>query len=173
MNETMFSLKNKTAIITGGATGIGFEISLLFARRGAQVFVVDLNETGALNSAALINKAMNSTSSAYGIACDVSSSKSVQTCFNRVVTRAKNGRVDILCNNAGIGHVGNILNTNESNLDRVMKVNVNGVFNCAKEAVNLMVKDNGGGVILNTGSCASICKFRYSLSRNFCGVGTQ
>lgn len=155
----IFSLAGKTAVITGGATGIGYEMSLLFAQRGAQVFIADYNEVGAQAAAEKIN-ALCGPGSAVAVACNVASASSVKAAFDRVAAESTNGRLDILCNNAGIGHVGNITTTNEDDLNRVMAVNVNGVFLCAKEAVRLMTADDQGGVILNTGSCASICPIK-------------
>lgn len=149
----LFSLAGKQAVITGGADGIGFEMSQLFARRGAKVFVLDINLSAATNAVKKINALSDVKQTAVAVKCNVTSATSVKSAFDVVFSF---GRCDILCNNAGIGHVGNILNTEESDLDRVMKVNVNGVFLCSKAAIANMVADNGGGVILNTGSCASL-----------------
>jgi len=150
---TLFSLRGKQAVITGAATGIGKEMALLFAQRGAKVFLLDLNEEAVLKTSSEINREVNNPNSTVGMKCDVTSNKQVRSCFQRVL---RHGRLDILCNNAGIGHVGNILTTEESDLTRVMDVNITGVFFCAKEAIRIMTLDNRGGVILNTGSCASV-----------------
>ena len=160
----LFSLAGKTAVVTGGATGIGYEMCLIFARQGAQVFVADLDAAGAARAAARINTdagvSAGGMGGATGVACNVTDAHAVRACFARVACEARNGRLDILCNNAGIGHVGNLATTEEADLDRVMKVNVNGVFLCSKEAVRMMTADDGGGVILNTGSCASLCPIK-------------
>jgi len=147
-----FSLKGKRAIITGGGSGIGKEMAVLFAQRGARVYICDLNLAAAESVAAEAN-ALAGAGAAIGIACDVSQSKDVQNVFDQV---AEGGGIDILCNNAGVSHVGNIETAEEHDLDRVMKVNVNGAFLCAKAAIKSMVAAGRGGVILNTGSSASI-----------------
>lgn len=150
---SLFSLHGKQAVVTGGAAGIGYEMALLFAERGAKVFLLDLNDTAVQEASSKINQKLNNPNATVGLKCDVTNKDSVEACFQQVV---QNGRLDILCNNAGIGHVGNILNTDENDLTRVFDVNVKGVFLCAKEAVKLMLSDSSGGVILNTGSCASV-----------------
>jgi len=148
----IFSLKGKQAIITGGGSGIGKEMANLFARRGAKVFICDMDATAAEGVASTINKEMGSLS-AVGMLCDVTKSQDVQRLFDQV---AGNGGIHILCNNAGISHVGNIETAEEADLDRVIKVNINGAFNCSKVAIKHMIAAGNGGVILNTGSCASI-----------------
>lgn len=140
-------------VVTGAAAGIGKEMALLFAEQGAKVFLLDLNETDVKIAASEINSKLRNPNATVGMKCDVTNKDSVAACFQEVV---QYGRLDILCNNAGIGHVGNILKTNENDLVRVFDVNVKGVFLCAKEAIRLMLLDNKGGAILNTGSCASV-----------------
>lgn len=148
----IFSLKGKRAIITGAADGIGKEMAVLFAKRGAHVFMFDLNLAGVEAGAKEINGVLGHIA-ATGMACDVTKSADVQSCFDRV---AAGGGIDILCNNAGIGHVGSIETAEEADLDRVVKVNINGLFLCAKAAVKHMAAQGRGGAILNTGSCASL-----------------
>jgi len=147
----IFSLKGKRAIITGGGSGIGKAMALLFAQRGAFVVVCDLDPAAAEEVATEVNQA--NAGRAIGMSCDVASAASVQIVFDKV---AADGGIDILCNNAGISHVGNIEVAEETDLDRVMKVNVNGAFLCAKAAIKHMIAADRGGAILNTGSCASI-----------------
>jgi len=146
----IFSLKGKRAIITGAGSGIGKAMAVLFAQRGAHVIVCDLDLAAAEAVASEINA---SSGAASGVACDVAKAEQVQKVFDTV---AAGGGIDIVCNNAGISHVGNIETAEEADLDRVMKVNVNGAFLCAKAAIKHMVAAGKGGVILNTGSCASI-----------------
>lgn len=146
----IFSLKGKRAIITGAGSGIGKAMAVLFAQRGAHVIVCDLDLAAAEAVASEINA---SSGAAAGVACDVARAEQVQKVFDTV---AAGGGIDIVCNNAGISHVGNIETAEEADLDRVMKVNVNGAFLCAKAAIKHMVAVGKGGVILNTGSCASI-----------------
>lgn len=148
----IFSLKGRRAIVTGGGSGIGREMCVLFAQRGATVTVCDLDAAAAAAVADEINGAVRA-GAAQGVKCDVTSAADVARVFDAV---AAGGGIDILCNNAGISHVGNIEVSDEADLDRVMKVNVNGAFLCAKAAIRHMVAADRGGAIVNMGSCASI-----------------
>ena len=150
----MFRLDDKVCIVTGSATGIGFEIARIFTKQGARVFLFDISVDKARLAAGKINDACSQKHKAEAISCDVTKKSSVKRAFDVVFKRA--GVVDILCNNAGIGHVGNILNADEDDLHRVMEVNVKGLFLCTKHAVRAMVESKRGGVILNIGSCASV-----------------
>jgi NAD(P)-dependent dehydrogenase (short-subunit alcohol dehydrogenase family) len=155
----MFSLKNKTAIITGGGSGIGKAIAELFARQGAVVHIIELDQEAALTTVAEIKSAGGT---AFSHACDVSKQQQVVDTFNAI------GQVDILVNNAGIAHIGTAASTSESDFDRVMNVNVKGAYNCLFAAIPLM-KTKGGGVILNTASIAASVgitdRFAYSTSK--------
>ncbi len=152
----MFSLKNKTALITGGGSGIGKAIAVLFAQQGATVYIIELDEKAASETVKEIGG-----QTAYHI-CDISNQKQVTVTFNSI------GRIDILVNNAGIAHIGKADTTNETDFDRVMNVNVKGAYNCLFAAIPLM-KANGGGVILNTASIAASVgitdRFAYSTSK--------
>lgn len=145
------TLKGKTAVITGGGSGIGRAMCHLFAAHGAKVFAVDLSLEAAIGTATTVKAADGG--SCVGLQCDVASCKSVQEAFAKAVA---GGRIDILINNAGVGHVGSILDTEGADFDRVVNVNMKGLFFCAKEAVKAMRADGKGGVILNIGSCASV-----------------
>ena len=117
----MFSLSNKTAVITGAGSGIGRAIAVLFAKQGAKVEVLDYNTAQADEVVAEI-QAAGGTASA--VMCDISSSASVKAAFESVATR--HSRIDILVNNAGIAHIGTALTTKEEDLDRLYNVNVKG-----------------------------------------------
>jgi 2-keto-3-deoxy-L-fuconate dehydrogenase len=155
----MFSLNNKSAIITGGGSGIGKAVALLFAKQGATVHIIELNMDAA-------ETAVNEINAAGGIAvahgCDVTNQQAVVSTFTTI------GKVDILVNNAGIAHVGNVEKTSSEDFDRVYNVNVKGVYNCLFAAVPQM-KLNGSGVILNLASIAAIVgindRFAYSMSK--------
>lgn len=140
----------KRCAVTGGADGIGFEMCTLFAQQGAEVFILDINRANAEAQAAKLRAAGHK---AHAIECNVTSKDSVEAAFAEI---ARGGRVDVLCNNAGIGHVGNIMGTEVEDMERVMAVNVTGVMLCSKSAIKLMLADGKGGAILNTGSIASI-----------------
>src|SRR3569623_379968 len=138
----MFNLTNKTAIITGGGSGIGKAIAVLFAQQGAKVHIVDLDEKAATETVQEIG-----ANASYHI-CNIADQQQVVDTFNLI------HKIDILVNNAGIAHIGKADTTAESDFDRVMIVNVKGAYNCLFAAIPLM-KANGGGVILNTASIAA------------------
>ncbi|MDB5154759.1 MAG: glucose 1-dehydrogenase [Mucilaginibacter sp.] len=155
----MFSLKNKSAIITGGGSGIGKAIAMLFAQQGATVHII---ETDSEAASATISEIKSAGGTAFSHTCDVSKQQQVIDAFNCV------GQIDILVNNAGIAHIGSADTTQEADFDRVMNVNVKGAYNCLFAAIPLM-KAKGGGVILNTASIAAsvglVDRFAYSTSK--------
>ena len=159
----MFRLDGKSAIVTGGGSGIGQAVCELFARQGARVAVVDLSEGAAQETAGRITAAGGKAGS---YACDVTKSAEVYATMDAVLGDA--GRVDILVNNAGIAHVGTIESTSEADFDRVLAVNVKGAYLAAKAAVERMVP-RGGGVIVNMASIASLIgvpdRFAYSVTK--------
>jgi NAD(P)-dependent dehydrogenase (short-subunit alcohol dehydrogenase family) len=144
-------LKDKTAIITGGASGIGKAIVDKFYQNGAKVHVLDINDAD--------DDAINYHP------CDVSNHENVHSVIDRIVDE---GPVDIMVNNAGIGFVGDLLATTEEDMDRMFKVNVKGIYNCMHAIVPSMIQ-NGGGVILNMGSVAASVgipgRFAYSMTK--------
>ena len=152
-------LSGKTAVITGGASGIGLAIAKAFARQGAAVFVVDRNEEGAY---AAVRGIADSGAAAKACACDVSDAESVRRSFEGIFAR---GRVSILVNCAGVAHVGTVSTTSEEDFDRIMRINVRGVYLCTRAVVDHM-KGQGGGVILNMASIAGSAglpdRFAYS-----------
>jgi 2-keto-3-deoxy-L-fuconate dehydrogenase len=155
----MFSLKNKHAVITGGGSGIGRAISLLFARQGATVHIIELNADAAAQT---IEEIKSRGGSALGYTADISKQDQVLEVFKQI------NKVDILVNNAGIAHVGSLEGTTEADLDRIYNVNVKGAYNALYAAIPMM-KANGGGVILNMASIAAIVgitdRFAYSMSK--------
>ncbi|MEP6951084.1 MAG: SDR family oxidoreductase [Ginsengibacter sp.] len=155
----MFQLNGKIAVVTGSGSGIGKAVAVLFAKQGAEVHVLDLNEE-ACNLA--VKEIQESNGKAVAQVCDVTVQQSVKEVFNKI------GKVDILVNSAGISHVGNVENTTEADLDRLYNVNIKGVYNCLQAAVSIM-KQNKAGVILNLASVAGIIgladRFAYSLTK--------
>ena len=144
-------LQNKVAIITGGSRGIGYATAEAFLREGAAVILTASRpETAA--------KAVQTLQEKYpdakvgGISPDLSDLESVKTAFDEVVSRF--GRLDILVNNAGVSESTPLLNYTEETFDKVMDLNVKGVFTATRVAAEHMAKQ-GSGVILNTSSMVS------------------
>jgi len=157
-----YSLAGKTAVVTGGASGIGLAICRAFVRQGAAVHLLDRNERDA---AAVAEQLAANGGRARAHACDVGNGDSVRAAFAEVFAQ---GPLDILVNNAGVAHVGNLATTGEEDFDRVMAVNVRGVYLCARAAIEHM-RQHRGGVILNMGSVAGMAglsdRFAYSTSK--------
>jgi NAD(P)-dependent dehydrogenase (short-subunit alcohol dehydrogenase family) len=159
---TKFSLKNKVAIVTGGGSGIGKAISVTFAKQGAKVHILDFNMESAVDT---INEIKVFGENAEAHKCDVSNQSNVKNIIESII---KNETIDILINNAGIAHLGNIEAVEESDLDNLYNVNIKGVYNCIKASLPSL-KANGGGVILNLASIASSVginnRFAYSMTK--------
>jgi 2-keto-3-deoxy-L-fuconate dehydrogenase len=155
----MFELSGKKAVITGGGSGIGKAIAMLFAQRGADVHLLDISEAA---SAQVAREIREEGGLATAHACDVTRQADVHACLGAI------GPLGILVNNAGIAHVGKADNTAEEDFDRVMSVNVKGAYNCLHAAIPLL-KGNGGGVILNMASVAAWVavpeRFAYSAAK--------
>lgn len=155
----MFKLENKVAVVTGGGSGIGRAIAVLFAENGAHVHILDLNVQGAQ---AVVDEIAVAGYRASKHEVNVSD----QTEVVRVVKGI--GRVDILVNNAGVAHVGDIEHCAVEDFDRVFNVNVKGAYN-ALYAVIPQMKAFGGGAILNLASIAAVVgiadRFAYSMSK--------
>ena len=155
-------LDDRTAIITGGGSGIGRAIALRFAGAGARVAIVDITAEAATAAA--------SEATALGGTCiavrgDVSRQTDVIDAFQQI--EAQLGPVDILVNSAGVAHIGTVEQTTEEDLDRLYAVNVKGVYNCLKAAVASM--KGRGGAILNIASVAATVgipdRFAYSMTK--------
>lgn len=157
----MFRLDNKTAIITGGGSGIGKAIATVFAKQGAAVNILDMDEQGATN---VVNEITAEGGKAKFFKCDVSKQADVQQIVDGIAAK---GSIDILVNNAGIAHIGTAESTAETDFDRLVNVNVKGVYNCLHSVLPHM-KQNGGSVI-NMASIASLVgipdRFAYSMTK--------
>ncbi|MFH6967650.1 SDR family NAD(P)-dependent oxidoreductase [Flavobacterium sp. FlaQc-28] len=155
----MFSLQNKKAVITGGGSGIGRAIAALFAKQGAEVHIIDLSIESAQDA---VDEIKNAGGSVFSYACNVSSQADVKATFDKI------GNINILINNAGIANVGKVDTTSEADFDRVMDVNVKGVYNCLFAAIPQFRLSNGG-VILNMASIAAWVgisdRFAYSTAK--------
>ena len=155
--KKVFDLSGKKAVVTGGGSGIGKAISMALANNGAMVSILDMNEGNAQDVVLEIKEAGGE---AIAVKCDVSNEQNVKD--------AMGGKpIDILINNAGIAHIGNVGNTSPEDMDRVYSVNVKGVYHCLREGVHLM--KGRGGAIINISSIAAHVgipdRFAYSMSK--------
>jgi 2-keto-3-deoxy-L-fuconate dehydrogenase len=150
----MFSLLGKVSLVTGAGSGIGQAIAQLFARQGAFVWVADRNAAAGEVTVAAIRAAGGQ---AEAIAVDVSDPAATLALGARIP------QVDLLVNNAGIGHVGNLLGTAAEDLDRLHAVNVRGPFNLCKAFVPGMLERRAGSVI-NLASIGGVVAVRDRLA---------
>lgn len=146
-------------VITGGGSGIGRAIALRLARRGDEVTILDFNLDAAAGTVSLIQ---SDGGTARAISCDVGDTASVKSAFDSI------GTLDVLVNNAGIAHIGNVENTSPDDLDRLYRINVRGVYHCLHFGVAKM-RESGGGAIVNLASIASKIgiqdRFAYSMTK--------
>lgn len=156
----MFSLTQKTALITGAGSGIGQSIAALFAQQGAFVWIVDIN---AAAGQATVESIRRTEGRAEFAELDVSDAAAA------LALAARLPRLDILVNNAGVGHVGGLLETKADDLDRLHAVNVRGPFNLCKAFVPAMLADRRGSVI-NLASIGGVLAVRdrlaYTMSKH-------
>jgi len=147
----MGKLDGKVALITGAASGIGRATALLFAKEEAKIAVADYVPAGGQETVKMIQKAGGD---AVFIEADVSQAANVERMVKTTVNAY--GQIDILFNNAGVGQTGDsMVETTEDEWDRVLNINLKGVFLCSKYAIPVML-DQGGGVIINTASIAGL-----------------
>jgi 3-oxoacyl-[acyl-carrier protein] reductase len=139
-------LKDRVAIVTGAARGIGKAIVLTFVREGAKVALVDADQ----KQLEMLRKE-NEKERVIAIPCDITKSPEVKAMVNQV--HKAFGRIDILVNNAGIIRRGTIQTVTEEDWDRVIEVNLKGTFNCCKAVAGIM-KQQGYGKIVNISSIA-------------------
>lgn len=137
------SMEGKVVVITGGASGIGRAASELFVKEGAKVVIADVNAAEAKAAAEALGP------NAAAIATDVSRSQDVKAMV--VFALERFGRIDVLANNAGFGFTGTVVSIPEEDWDRLMAVNLKGMFLCAKHVIPVMAAQ-GGGAIVNTAS---------------------
>ncbi len=136
------SFTNKTAIITGGAKGIGGACSRIFYRENANVVILDTDPLGQILADELGERALF-------LQCDVSKEAQVKAAMEKAAKTF--GGIDVLVNNAGIQRYSKVAETSEEEWDLVMNVNLKSAFLCAKHAIPFMLK-NGSGVVINVSS---------------------
>lgn len=141
-------LKNKIAVITGAARGIGLAIAQRFAREGAKVVLADVLAREGKAAAKKIGRA------ASFVACDVGEKAQVDKLIRAVVKQ--HGRIDTMVSNAGISRAIPFLDLTEDDWDAVMRVNLRGVFLTGQAAARQMVKQGKGGVIINMSSVNAV-----------------
>lgn len=143
-------LAGKNALITGGGSGIGRAMALAFVAEGARVFVADMRGADAEET---VRQVVQAGGDAAAFQADVSRSADVQAMIAACLDRLS--RIDVLCNNAGIGSTQSVVDTPEDVWEAVFAVNVRGMFLCCKYAIPHMI-EAGGGVIVNTASVAGL-----------------
>lgn len=143
-------LKNKVAIVTGGGRGIGEATAKKFAVEGAKVVIADINETD-------INRVVEEINAqggeAIGMAVDVTSTEKVNEMIQKIIEVF--GKLDVIVNNAGITADNTLVKMTEAQWDRVIDVNLKGVYNCGQAAAKVMISQ-GSGVILNATSVVGL-----------------
>ena len=138
MNQ--FDLKNRTALITGGAQGFGFDIAKKFLNSGANVIILDIDEKELQN----IIKKINNSKLSYNIV-DVSNFEKIN---QTVLEINKKTNIDILINNAGItGPTAELWNCSINDWNKVIEINLNGTFNCCKAIAPNMIENNYGRIV--------------------------
>jgi NAD(P)-dependent dehydrogenase (short-subunit alcohol dehydrogenase family) len=155
----MFLLHQKTAVVTGGGSGIGKEVCIVLAKQGAKVYVVDLSEQSANETVDIIKKEGGEGKS---IVIDVTNQKALMAAYNTIEA------IHILVNCAGISHIGNATSTEEQDFEKIFNVNVKGVYNSLHTGIPIMQK-SGGGAIVNISSIVAKVgvsdRFAYGMSK--------
>jgi NAD(P)-dependent dehydrogenase (short-subunit alcohol dehydrogenase family) len=151
---TMERVAGKTAIVTGGAAGIGRACAVALAREGARVAVADVDEAGGADTAAAIS---SGGGEAFFQRADVGVTADMRDLVRAAADRW--GRLDVLVNNAGVAIPGSVTEISEEDWERVLSVNLSGVWRGMRFAIPEMLK-TGGGSVINTSSVQSVVGFR-------------
>lgn len=144
-------LKGKVTLITGGASGIGYETARLFAHEGAKVVIADINKKQGFEAA---NDIKSCGGDVYFVEVDVTDPSSVEMMVDKTIEKYE--RIDVLFNNAGISGVGVLHEVDYEKWKKVMDVNVNGIFLVTKYVVPHMIKEKSGSIINMSSSIAGM-----------------
>jgi NAD(P)-dependent dehydrogenase (short-subunit alcohol dehydrogenase family) len=144
--ENLISLKGKVAVITGGASGIGLGTALRLAEAGAEIALLDINESEGINA---LEKVMAFSDNSRFFRCDVSSSEDCRNAVEKILREF--GKIDILFNNAGIAIRKNAVDLEEVEWNLALDITLKGVYMLSHFVIPHMIQ-NGGGSIINTGS---------------------
>jgi gluconate 5-dehydrogenase len=147
----LFSLKNRVAVITGGAGHLGSSISEALAECGGTVFIVSKNVSE--SDETVVNLRKKFKEKIKTATMDVSSTKAIKKCFDRIVTEYK--KIDVLVNNAYFGTGGSLEEISEKNWNKGIEGSINSVFRCTREIIPVM-KNRRSGVIINVASMYGI-----------------
>ena len=155
----MFRLDNKIAVITGGGSGIGKAIAITFAKQGAFVHILELDKE---SGEKVVHEIKKQNGNAVSHVCNIANQREVIDVFQQI------GVINILVNNAGIANIGKADTTSEVDFDKVISVNVKGVYNCIHAAIPFLRKA-GGACIINMASVAAQVglpdRFAYSTAK--------
>ncbi len=141
-------LKSRVGLVTGAAHGIGLACARAFIAEGARVMLTDVDAKAGATAAKSLG------ARARFVACDVGDAKQVEAALAAAVKAF--GRLDILVNNAGIIHTAEFLDLTEADFERVLRVNLKGAFLMGQAAARRMVKQGGGGAIINMSSVNAV-----------------
>ena len=151
---------NKAAVITGAGSGIGQATALLFAREGAKVAVADLDKEAGARTVDMIKE---NGGDAVGVVVDVSKASEALRMVEGVMDAF--GRIDVLVNNAGVFTEGDVVATSVEDWNRILEINLSGVFFCMKYCIPEMIKV-GGGVVVNISSEAGLVSIGNQVAYN-------
>ena len=154
----MFDLTGKITLVTGAGSGIGAAIAQTYAEAGAVVFVTDRDQTTA---EATGRRIVELGRRAHTLKLDVTAEDDCTRAARQVLEEA--GRLDVLVNNAGVGHVGTLMQTRAADFDRVYAVNVRGIFNVARAFLPFMLERRNGAII-NMASIGGVVGIRDRLA---------
>lgn len=153
-------LEDRTAIVTGGASGIGREIALKMAEEGAKIVIADISADPNEKQIPAHEEVKKNGGTAIFVETDVSNERSVQEMVYKAAERF--GKIDILVNNAGVHHSATVSEETEDGWESIIDVNLKGCFLCSKHVVQHMLEEDVEGDIVNIGSIAGLVGYAGS-----------